>query len=78
MFKASDFKCREVINLSDGERMGFVCDLEIDSSSGQIHSLIVPSKDKFGIFLKSGRVSIPWNAIERIGDDIILVNYQKN
>lgn len=78
MFKASDFKCREVINLTDGERMGFVCDLEIDSISGQIHSIVVPSKDKIGIFPKSGRTSIPWNAIKKIGDDIILVNLEKS
>lgn len=78
MFKASDFKCREVINLSDGERMGFVCDLEIDNCTGQIYSLIVPSKEKVGIFPRNARVSIPWSAIKKIGDDIILVNFDKN
>lgn len=77
MFKASDFKCREVINLSDGERLGFVCDLEIDNSTGQIYSLIVPAKDRIGIFPKGARISIPWNSIEKIGDDIILVNFER-
>ena len=74
MFKASDFRSREVINLTDGERMGFVCDLEIDKESGQINALVVPSKDKLGIFSKTRRISIPWDAIKKIGDDIILVN----
>ena len=74
MFKESDFKCREVINLTDGERYGYVCDLEIDKETGQINSLVVPSKEKMGIFPKNNRISIPWDAIKKIGDDIILVN----
>ncbi|UKI36169.1 MAG: YlmC/YmxH family sporulation protein [Clostridiales bacterium] len=52
MFRASDFKCREVINLVTGERLGYVCDLEIDECSGQILAIVVPGRSKFGIFFK--------------------------
>ena len=46
MFNASDFKYKEVINLSDGEKMGYVYDLEIDIVNGCITKIIVPGKGK--------------------------------
>lgn len=73
MFRASDFKCREVINLVTGERLGYVCDLEIDECSGQILAIVVPGRSKFGIFSKCEKVRIQWNCITKISCDIILV-----
>ena len=78
MFKASEFKLREVINLTDGERLGYVCDLEIDDYTGKIYSLVVPSRDKNSFWGKTSRLCIPWSAIEKISDDIILVNFEKS
>ena len=74
MFNASDFKYKEVINLTDGERLGFVYDLEIDLTSGSILKVIVPGRDKKSTFSKSKGVKIPWSSIRKIGDDIILVD----
>lgn len=73
MFRASDFKCCEVINLVTGERLGYVCDLEIDECSGQILAIVVPGRSKFGIFPKCEKIRIPWNCITKISCDIILV-----
>ncbi|MBE7037556.1 MAG: YlmC/YmxH family sporulation protein [Ruminococcaceae bacterium] len=73
MFRASDFKCKEVINLITGERLGFVCDLEIDECSGKILALILPQKGKISIFSKNDRIVIPWDCITKISCDIILV-----
>lgn len=78
MFNASDFKYKEVINLSDGERLGFVYDMEIDITTGLITKLIVPGKTKSSIFSKTQGVKIPWDNISKIGDDIILVNLKNN
>ncbi|MBE7053627.1 MAG: YlmC/YmxH family sporulation protein [Ruminococcaceae bacterium] len=74
MFKASQFGKREIINLTDGERMGYVCDLEIDEETGKINALIVPAKEKVSVFSKGSKITIPWQSIKKIGDDIILVN----
>ena len=73
MFRASQFGKREIINLTDGERMGYVCDLEIDEETGKINALIVPSKEKISVFSKGQKIVIPWQSIKKIGDDIILV-----
>lgn len=73
MFRASDFKCREVINILSGERLGYVCDLEIDECTGQILTLIVPGRGRFGLFTKKDKICIPWGCITKISCDIILV-----
>jgi len=74
MFRASEFKCKEVINLQDGERMGFVYDLEIDEDTGGIKAILVPGRERTRLFGKCEGVLIPWGCIHRIGEDIILVN----
>lgn len=75
MFKASDFRQKEVINVSDGKRLGFVYDVEIDMKNGKIESIIVPGPSKvLGLFGKNIDYVIPWENIKRLGDDIILVD----
>lgn len=72
MFKASYFKSREVVNITEGEKLGYVYDLEIDEISGKINAIVVPGKNS-GIFSK-GKTIIPWEKIKKFGDDIILVD----
>ena len=76
MFNASDFKYKEVISLSDGEKLGYVYDMEIDIEKGCITKIIVPGKGKSSLFGKNPGTKIPWEAIHKIGDDIILVNME--
>ena len=73
MFKVSDFIYREVVNISDGEKIGFVSDIEFDVNTGNICSIIVPDKSKKLFSLKNKGKIIPWDNIRKIGDDIILV-----
>ncbi len=72
MGRALTFKQKEVINLSDGRRLGYVQDVEANFETGEITAIIVPGTSKFFSINKSDIV-IPWNKIKRIGDDIILV-----
>ena len=44
--KGLDFKHKEVINISDGKRLGFVQDVCADLETGTITSIIVPGKDR--------------------------------
>ncbi len=78
MFNASDFRSKEVINLSDGEKLGFVCDMEIDKHTGHIRTIILPAKEKQKFFSKTQGIKIPWENIDKIGDDIIFVRTNKN
>jgi YlmC/YmxH family sporulation protein len=70
----SSLRCREVINICDGRRLGCVCDLEMDAISGKICTLIIPEcGSKWNFFGKERAFFVPWRCIRRIGDDIILV-----
>lgn len=72
--KGLDFKHKEVININDGRRLGFVQDVTANLETGIITSIIVPGSNKIlGIFASSDDIVIPWEKIKCIGDDIILV-----
>lgn len=75
--RITDLGCKEVINICDGTRYGYVNDVEIDTGSGRVVSIVVPVGCKFPwFFLHRDDYIIPWDAISRIGEDIILVDYQ--
>lgn len=66
-------KNREVINVCDGKRLGFVCDGQLDLQTGRLISIIVPGECNFLGMSRGDDILIPWECIERIGDDIIIV-----
>ena len=75
MVRASDMRQKEVINICDGSRLGFVYDVEVDFTKGIVESIIVPGNGKFlGLFGKNDDYIIPWDNIQKIGEDIILVD----
>ena len=72
--KGLDFKHKEVININDGKRLGYVQDVTSDLQTGIITSIIVPGNNKmFNIFSGNNEIVIPWEKIKCIGDDLILV-----
>ena len=72
-----DLGCKEVINLSDGARLGFTRDVELDTESGQITALIIPGRLRcFGLLGREADTVVPWSAIERLGEDIIFIRQE--
>ncbi len=70
----NELKAKEVINVSDGARLGYVSDVEIDLETGKIISIILPGAYKLMGFLGRGDdITIKWNNIKKIGDDIIII-----
>ena len=70
----SDLKLKEVINIVDGKRLGAITDIEIDVESGKLTAIVVPGSGKFlGLFGRSEDIVIPWDKINKIGFDVILV-----
>ena len=71
----SELKCREVINICDGCRLGYVGDVECTLPEGQMTALIVPGPLRFfGLFGRGEEYFIPWECIKQVGDDIILID----
>ena len=76
MLKASDFRQKEVVNICDGRRLGFVCDVDINLEKGTLNAIVVPGCGKIlGLFGGDDDYVIPWHCIKTIGDDIILVDF---
>ena len=72
--KGLDFKHKEVINMKNAKRLGYVQDVTADFDTGRIKEIIVPGNTKFfNLFTTGNEVIIPWSSIRVIGDDIILV-----
>ena len=72
----SELKEKEVVNVADGKILGYISDVEIDICKGQILMIYLPPQGKyFSLFSSKDRTCIPWNCIEKIGSDIILVRY---
>ena len=73
--KLTELRCKEIINICDGNRLGYVCDVMVELPSGCIAALIVPGPCRCGGLLgREYDYCIPWNCVCRIGDDTILVD----
>lgn len=71
----TDLRCKEVICIADGRRLGFVSDIEVEIPEGMVCALIVPGPCRIlGLFGRKDDYRIPWGCIKRIGPDIILVD----
>ena len=73
--KFTDLNCKEVICVSDGRRLGFVCDARVELPEGKIVAIVVPGPAKIcGMLGRRDDYVRPWDCICRIGPDIILVD----
>ena len=62
---------KEIINISNGSKLGRIIDLSFDFNSGKISGIVVPGEKK--LFKKSDDIFIPIRQIQKIGDDVILI-----
>ena len=75
--RVTDMRCKEVINVKDGQRLGFISDVEVEIPEGQVCALIVPGPCRFfGLLGRKDDFVIPWRCIRRIGEDIVLVEME--
>ena len=53
--RIADLRCKEIINVSDGCRFGYVGDVEVDLESGRVTALVVPGRLRlFGLLGREG------------------------
>ena len=74
--RITDMHDKEVINICDGTRLGFVDDLEVDTCTAQITALVICGRSRlFGLLGRDPDIVIQWRDIEVVGDETILVNF---
>ncbi|MCL2370647.1 MAG: YlmC/YmxH family sporulation protein [Firmicutes bacterium] len=67
-------RCKEIVNIIDGRRLGRMIDLIIDGKTCRIRGIVAPSCDRrLFLFRSRNEIFIPWERIRKIGEDTILV-----
>lgn len=76
--KVDELKDKQIVSIKNGAVIGNVSDLEINTENGNITSLIIYGKNHFmGLFGRENDIIIPWEDIEIIGSETILVKSGK-
>ncbi|MBO5375927.1 MAG: YlmC/YmxH family sporulation protein [Bacilli bacterium] len=75
MMRLSDLQTKYIVNVQDGKNIGNIIDAKINENTGEIESLVIDPNKNFFSFTK-GKIDteINWKCIEKIGEDVILVN----
>ncbi len=72
--KLDELRNKQVVCIHSGEVLGYIGDIEFDIESGKIESLIIFGKTRsFGLFGKNEDIILPWEDIEVIGSQTVLV-----
>lgn len=72
--RIAELRYKEVIDIADGSRYGFIGDVEFDADTGAIKTLIIPGRLRwFGLLGREADLIFPWTSVKRFGEDIILV-----
>ena len=62
--KFTQLQCKEVICVSDGRRLGFIEDVEVEVPEGRVCAIIVPGPCRFpGLRAPRDVFCIPWHSI---------------
>ena len=75
--RLSEIQNKDVINLNTGMKIGNIIDIKKKSESGKIESLILERKKFSSIFNSNDEIEIYWTQINKIGEDVILVESLK-
>ena len=75
--RIADMREKQVICIKNGAFLGCVGDVEVDTCSGKIVNIVVYGRPRFfGIFGRCDDTVLPWDVIEVIGKDAMLVNFE--
>ena len=73
--KFSELRSKEVIHINNGDRVGFISDVDIDFETGKVISISVPGPYKaLGLLGKEPDTIIKWENIKKIGDDLVIID----
>lgn len=73
--RLTDMRHKEVISAVDGARIGYVDDILLETKTARIVAFVIFGRNFFfGIFGKSDDFIIPWEKIQLIGEDAVIVS----
>jgi len=70
--RLSELQEKDIVNIINGKNLGKIIDVTVEN--GKMYNLIIESKKNFFNFLNNREeITIRWENIEKIGEDVILV-----
>lgn len=77
--RLSDLAGKEIINISNGDKLGVIGDSEliINETTGKIEAVLVPQNQGFWRFTDSKKyITIPWKTIKKVGAEVIVIDLE--
>ncbi len=73
--RIAELRNKQVVCVKTGNVLGYVSDIEVNTTSGKLESIIIYGRPRFlGLFGKYDDIVIPWRDIEVIGTETVLVS----
>lgn len=73
--RIDELKNKQVVCVKDGCVLGYISDVELDTETGELVSLIIYGKPRlFGFLGREEDIVIPWRDIKVIGNETVLVS----
>ncbi|NLT20395.1 MAG: YlmC/YmxH family sporulation protein [Syntrophomonadaceae bacterium] len=75
--RLNELSGKEMVNIYDGMRMGTVgeSDMLVNGETGDIVSIILPNRgNAFTFWADRQKLVIPWEAVKKIGREVIVVD----
>ena len=70
--RLSELQAKDIVNITDGKKLGRIIDVVVDG--GKMYNLVIEPKRFFlNLFKRGEEISIKWESIEKIGEDVILI-----
>ena len=76
IIRLSELSGKNIVNIFDGSRLGSVqeSDLLFEAGTGEITEMVVPGRGGLLAGRDRGTLRIPWQAIHKIGREVIIVD----
>ena len=72
--RIADLKNKQVVCIKNGCVLGYIYDIEFNTSDGSLTAIIIPGRPRFFFFFgHEDDIVIPWSEIEVIGQETVLV-----
>ena len=73
--RIADLRNKQVVCVKNGCVLGYISDIEMDTSSGKLESLVIFGRARLlGLLGREDDIIIPWREIEVIGQETVLIN----
>ncbi len=70
----NNLRDKEVIDITTGERLGYIDDVEINLEKSVVIALIIYGRERFwGLLGKENDIIIPCTDIQVVGNDVLLI-----